>query len=87
MSDDGMILVPILLLALLACCTGCSTLPPGAQQPVPDQWLLECKAQEREIRVNGDLGHRILDYKEALRLCNNDKAAIREWSDALTKEK
>jgi hypothetical protein len=82
----GRLLQGAALFAILAL-SGCATVVSTPQQPVPEQFLTECRARERVIATNGDLALAVLDHKEALRLCNSDKQAIREWSDALVKEK
>jgi hypothetical protein len=63
----------------------CSTAPITGQSPVPEQFLQECRAIQREIRTNADLAKALLDHREALAACNLDKRAIREWSEELLK--
>ncbi len=74
-------------LFLLVALFGCAAAPILGQQPVPEQFLGECRALEREIRTNGDLAKALQDHKKALTACNLDKRAIREWSDALLEAK
>ena len=66
----------ILALALLA---GCSALPkPGAILP-PATLLADCPEPPAVFTTNGELADYALELRTALRLCNNDKAALREW--------
>jgi hypothetical protein len=71
------------LLGAFLALSGCAMAPIGGQQPVPAEFLVECRAVEREIRTNGDLAKALKDHKEALAACNLDKNAIRQWSDGL----
>lgn len=45
----------------------------------PAHLLLDCPAPTVEVKVNGDLARAINNYKWALKSCNDDKAALREF--------
>jgi hypothetical protein len=64
--------------------SGCFATTQVAQQPVPAEFLGECRALERDIKTNGDLAKALQDHKAALAACNLDKAAIRQWSEGLS---
>jgi hypothetical protein len=81
----GLTLMSIVLLGLFLLLSGCSVAPIAGQQAVPDEFLAECRALEREIRTNGDLAKALQDHKLALANCNLDKRAIRQWSEGLTR--
>lgn len=68
------------LLALLL--AGCAhTQAPQVIREVPPAALLEdCATPQAQLRTNGDLADHILALRFALRECNNDKAALREWA-------
>lgn len=60
--------------------TGCATLPWEVTKVHPPAALLEpCPAPEWRVATNGELARTLLDYRQALRLCNNDKEALRLW--------
>jgi hypothetical protein len=61
--------------------SGCATTGIPGQQPVPEEFLAQCRAQEVEILTNGDLARSHRALREALERCNLDKQAIREWSE------
>lgn len=46
----------------------------------PVELLQECVASTYPVTTNGELATGILLERSALALCNNDKAALREWS-------
>jgi hypothetical protein len=77
------ILTAIWVIGLCFLLSGCFATTGGSQQPVPEEFLAECRALDREIRTNGDLAKALKDHKEALAACNLDKKAIRHWSDGL----
>lgn len=64
--------------------TGCaSTLPRPVEvvRLVPDAHLLaDCPVPGPVPRTNGELAQRYQDALAALAGCNDDKAALREWS-------
>lgn len=68
------------LLALML--TGCGSIrPPEVRVLTPPGALLEdCKYTETPLNTNADLARAYLGLRNALDLCNDDKAALREWS-------
>lgn len=62
--------------------SGCATAPEfrEARDLPPAQLLQECEAPSPIVTTNGDLARYILALKQALNLCNDDKAALREWA-------
>lgn len=69
--------VVLLCLAL----TGCATAPVTVKLTPPADLLQECGPVVEQTVTNGQLAATILEYRKVLRLCNNDKAALREWSE------
>lgn len=47
--------------------------------PPPQELLRECKAGDVPVLTNGDLIKLIHAGRTALKLCNADKAGLREW--------
>lgn len=67
------------LMALLL--AGCSTPPARVLRDLPPQDLLQdCEEPTSPLQTNRHLAEHILALRTALRLCNNDKAALREWA-------
>jgi hypothetical protein len=60
----------VCLLALTACAAQVRTLPP---------YLEDCLHPVVDTSTNGGLARGLLAYRRALRVCNDDKAALREW--------
>jgi hypothetical protein len=85
----GAILPCLLALLMLS---GCQALPHQNKTPVqpPVQYLQDCPEPELLLiqgqLTNGNLAQGYLDMRHSLRQCNLDKAALREWSDSLSKE-
>jgi hypothetical protein len=46
----------------------------------PEALLAPCPDPKRELRTNRDLAEYILDLRQALANCDNDKTALREWA-------
>lgn len=72
--------IPVALLAgILA---GCQvTVPKAMPRELPPEALLApCPDPKRELRTNRDLAEYILDLRQALANCDNDKTALREWA-------
>lgn len=64
---------------------GCSVIP-TSKVPVelpPTALLQECPIPEATVATNGQLAQWALSLKYALKLCNDDKAALREWADSV----
>lgn len=59
--------------------TGCATTTVKVLPPV--DLLAECPHPIVSTATNGDLAKAIPAYRKALTLCNNDKAALREWAE------
>lgn len=60
-----------------AALAGCAT---GAHRYPPEELMRDCPRPKVDVTANAGLAEGILDYDEALRLCNKDKAALREWA-------
>lgn len=68
----------VLLAALLsASCAGTQYVLP------PAELLAECQEPPAQVSTNGLLARYALDLRAALRGCNDDKAALREWAKEL----
>lgn len=68
-----------MLLALLL--ASCAAVGPGPQRILPPVELLQdCGEPPILAGTNGQLAETILNLRDALRGCNRDKAALREWA-------
>lgn len=67
------------LVALILALPACSTVQLVRETPSPEL-LRDCPEPIVNIRTNGELAESHLAYQNALRLCNVDKAALREWA-------
>jgi hypothetical protein len=54
---------------------GCASVP-----AVPYEALADCPAPLVDKTTNGGLAKGVADLRLALKLCNNDKAILREWA-------
>lgn len=73
----------LLLISTLAVLAGCSTTPTYVtvrELPSPEL-TADCPEPKARVATNADLAWTIIEYRKALRLCNLDKKALREWSD------
>jgi hypothetical protein len=69
----------MLLSALLM--ASCAAVTPTSTKLLPPASLLaDCPAPAPTVSTNGELVDYILALRGALRLCNDDKAALREWA-------
>lgn len=71
------------LFSTLVVLAGCSTTPSVItvrELPSPEL-LAECAEPKARVATNADLAWTIIEYRKALRLCNVDKKALREWSN------
>lgn len=60
---------------------GCATRAPEVVKLTPPASLLaDCEHPVINVTKNKGLAEGIVAYREALDKCNNDKAALREWS-------
>jgi hypothetical protein len=64
--------VALLLTLLLAAC--------AQFQLPPAELLADCQEPAARVTTNGLLARYALDLRTALRSCNDDKAALREWA-------
>ena len=76
-----------IILCLLLSLTACGSNPPASSTRTerllpPASLLVETFAPIRSVVVNGDLADLYLDTRDALKSCNDDKAAIRAWAIA-----
>lgn len=78
MSPEGRVLT--LASLLLA---SCASVAPGPVRVLPPLELLQdCPEPLTQHDTNGRLAEGILALRDALRGCNRDKAALREWAEA-----
>jgi hypothetical protein len=67
--------------SLLACLlvASCATVTPSGAPP----WALleDCHEPQAQLRTNGDLLPHIRALRGALRSCNDDKKALRDWAE------
>lgn len=71
------------LLALLSL-TGCATTEYIRELP-PAELLAECEKPAYDKTTNRGIVLGLVAYDQALALCNNDKAALREWASTNSK--
>jgi hypothetical protein len=63
--------------------SGCNSLPIVKDRPVapPVQYIQDCPEPiAQKPLTNSALGQYAIDAREVIRLCNTDKAALREWA-------
>lgn len=58
--------------------TGCASTPPVSEQPTSDL-LMDCPAPAVRVKTNGEMADTLSKYRTALKECNDDKAALREF--------
>lgn len=69
------VLLSVLFLA------SCAAVAPGTQRILPPVDLLQdCQEPAGGVETNGALASYLLSLKDALRGCNRDKAALRDWA-------
>lgn len=68
---------------LLVSLVGCASVP--APVPIPIEALADCQEPSVDVRTNGGLAKGVTDLRTALRLCNKDKAILREWHEGKEK--
>jgi len=69
------LLLPVCLLA------GCASPVPQVIRILPPAELIQdCPVPQVKLRTNGDMANHIVDLRSALKSCNNDKAALRDWA-------
>lgn len=67
------------LIAVMGILTGCAS--PHAPSPFPVEAAEDCAIPYVEVTTNGGLAKGVADLRASLRLCNKDKATVREWLD------
>jgi hypothetical protein len=68
-------------LILAAALSGCAALSPPPAATPPWALLEDCPTPTAQVRTNGDLVRHIRALRDALRSCNDDKAALRSWAE------
>lgn len=70
------------MLGLSGILAGCAGVPTTQViKAVPPEYLLQdCEVPAIRFNTNGDLVDAIVAFRGALRVCNNDKEALREWA-------
>jgi type IV pilus biogenesis protein CpaD/CtpE len=68
--------------------SGCASKPPRNAPPVPDAHYIVDTPEPVALLpfTNAALAQYALDNRDALRLCNVDKAAVRQWVDLLKEQ-
>ena len=68
-------------LALTVCLSACGgkSCPPARPMMPPADYLQDVPEPELRGKTNGDLAAWALELREAVRMGNSDKAALREW--------
>lgn len=66
--------IPFLTLLML---TGCFATMQTVTSPA--HLLAECPAPAMDVGTNGRMAATLNNYRWALKACNDDKAALREW--------
>lgn len=70
---------PSLLATLLL--ASCAAVTPPQRILPPIDLLQDCNEPPLQITTNGQLSEYALALRDALRGCNRDKAALREWAN------
>lgn len=73
-------------LALSLALMGCASAPPPpntVRVGPPAPLLEDCPSPKGSAATNGQLAEWLAAFREALALCNADKAALRGWSQGL----
>lgn len=69
-------------LALVLLLAACAQAPLKTLRELPPSGLAaNCDAPVTRVATNGQMAETLLAYKHALAMCNNDKAALREWME------
>lgn len=63
----------------VALLTACTT-PQIVRELPPPELLRDCPVPEVDITTNGGIALGLLSYHDALKRCNIDKEALRQWS-------
>lgn len=73
------LLLPVFVALFL---TGCfATTPQVIKSLPPVELLQDCATSEVDKTTNGGLAQGILDLRKDIKVCNNDKAALRDWAE------
>lgn len=70
------------LLALVLTCSGCASAPVVTRILPPVDLIQDCQEPAGDVSTNGALATYIEALKDALRGCNRDKKALREWAES-----
>ena len=68
------------LVALILSLPACKTLEVVRELPSPEL-LGDCPSPVLTYRTNGELAEAIVAWRNALAVCNIDKATLREWAE------
>lgn len=74
MRSSSGVLLSVLLLA------SCASVAPPQRVLPPLDLLQDCNEPALIAETNGQLAQSALNLRDALRGCNRDKAALREWA-------
>lgn len=76
-SSKAAVLLPVLLLV------SCASVVPNPQRILPPVELIQdCQEPASGIQTNGELARYTRELLDALRGCNRDKAALRDWAES-----
>lgn len=67
-----------LLAIFLAGLGGCATDRPVSNYEIPSEALQDCPEPQVDTKTNAGLARGVRDLRTSLRLCNKDKAILRE---------
>jgi hypothetical protein len=72
----------LVLLCVSMLVMGCASVPaaPLERELPPAEWLEDCAEPPLDVSTNGGLARAVGDLRGALKLCNQDKKALREWA-------
>lgn len=74
---------PLAAVALLSALllASCASSLPGTRMTPPVELLQDCPEPEATVKTNRQLADYATRLRDALRGCNRDKAALREWAE------
>lgn len=75
--------LPVILLGALMMASCAAVTHPTSTLKPPESLLMDCPEPGGRPQTNGQLADYALALRNALRVCNNDKAALREWYEVL----
>lgn len=80
MRSSERVLALIVLLIASVWASGCAAPPVYVRELPPAVLLEDCEEPVSTLETNKDLAQWALALRSALRVCNNDKQALRDWA-------